>query len=358
MRRQPPEPAYRAVFLPLVLTALLAVPAPGTAADFTLRAAASVSENDEDADGLFIFKQHVEAASNGTIEVDLHIGSGLCTQAADCLEAVATGDIDITVTTAGKAAAKIPLLQALDLPYLFQSDRVAETVMQGNFPRLLRERVQTASGDSLRLMTIGNSGGWRHFANTRRRVTGPEDLSGLKLRTTTEFSGQLAAAFGAEPAAIARPELFHSLQTGSLEATTGTITDLMSTGLPAAGLQYVTLDGHAYLSALWWMNNDSFVSLPKDLQEVVIDGFRALQQATFAASKRKSIQAFEDFVDRGGDLYAPTPAERRRFAASAQPVHVRFRESVEGGAEILDVLLSAIEAAENEVSAARAADLN
>ena len=52
---------------------------------------------------------------------------------------------------------------------------------------------------------------------------------------------------------------------------------------PDAGLKYVTLDGHAYMGALWWMNNDKFMSMPEGLRTVVAVGFYQLQQATFAS---------------------------------------------------------------------------
>ena len=70
----------------------------------------------------------------------------------------------------------------------------------------------------------------------------------------------------------------------------------MNMKFPDAGLKYVTLDGHAYMGALWWMNNAKYESMPTDLKRVVTDGFYALQQATFASPKRKSIKALIDFL--------------------------------------------------------------
>ena len=67
------------------------------------------------------------------------------------------------------------------------------------------------------------------------------------------------------------------------------------------------------MGALWWMNNDKFMSMPDELKTVIVDGFYQLQQATFASPKRKSIQAYADFVAGGGDLYVPTPAEKAAF---------------------------------------------
>ena len=51
----------------------------GVVADtFKIRATANSNENDEDYDGLVVFKNYVEAASNGAIEVELFIGTQLC----------------------------------------------------------------------------------------------------------------------------------------------------------------------------------------------------------------------------------------------------------------------------------------
>ena len=56
------------------------------AADYKLRATANSNENDEDYDGLIVFKNYVEAASNGAIAVELFIGTQLCSKGAECLQ--------------------------------------------------------------------------------------------------------------------------------------------------------------------------------------------------------------------------------------------------------------------------------
>jgi len=65
-----------------------------SAADIKLRATANSNENDEDYDGLVVFKNYVESASNGAIEVELFIGTQLCSNGAECLQGVADGSID------------------------------------------------------------------------------------------------------------------------------------------------------------------------------------------------------------------------------------------------------------------------
>jgi len=106
------------------------------------------------------------------------------------------------------------------------------------------------------------------------------------------------------------------------------------------------------------MNNAKFMGMPEDLRRVVVDGFAALQQATFASPKRKSIQAYSDFVAGGGDLYVPTPAQKQQFKSAAAPVYDWFKANVKGGPEIFDALTSAVAEAEAGLSAGMAKDIN
>jgi TRAP-type C4-dicarboxylate transport system substrate-binding protein len=330
-----------------------------SAQDYTIRATANSNENDEDYDGLVVFKNFVESASNGAIAVELFIGTQLCSTGAECLQGVADGTIDVYISTSGGASGIFPYVQVLDLPYLMRDDRVAEHVMSGDFVRTMRDMALSDSGDKIRLMTIGNTGGWRNFANTQRRVASPEDMAGLKIRTVVaDLPQELVRALDASPTPIPWPELFTSLQTGVVEGSKNGITDIMGMKFPDAGLQYLTLDGHAYMGALWWMSNDTFMAMPEDMRRVVVDGFYALQQATFASPKRKSIPAYEAFVEGGGDLYVPTPEEKAAFAAAAAPVYDWFAANIDGGDTILAALRTAVAEAEADIDAAMASDLN
>ncbi len=329
-----------------------------SAAQYTLRATANSNVNDEDYDGLVVFKDFVESRSNGAIKVDLFIGTQLCSKGAECLQGVADGTIDIYISTSGGAAGAFPYVQVLDLPYLLRDDRIAEEVLQGDFVRTMRHMALQDSGDRIRLMTIGNTGGWRNFANTKRVVKTPADLRGLKIRTVVaDLPQELVRALGASPTPIPWGELFTSFQTGVVEGSKNGITDIMGMKFPDAGLQYVTLDGHAYMGALWWMNNDMFQSMPNDLKKVVVDGFSALQQATFASPKRKSIQAYQDFVKGGGTLYVPTPEQKAAFKAQAAPVYDWFKDNVRNGSEIFEALSTAAQQAEAKIADAYAKDL-
>ncbi len=343
----------------LLLASALTISGVAQAADITLRATANSNENDEDYDGLVVFKNYIENASNGAIAVEIFMGTQLCATGEECLQGIADGSLDVYISTSGGAAGLFPYIQVLDLPYLMSDDRVAEAVLTGDFTRKLRERALTDSDNKIRLMTIGNTGGWRNYANTKKTVKSPEDLKGLKMRTVpADLPQQVATAVGAAPTPIPWPELFTSLQTGVVEGTANGITDIMSMKFPDAGLKYLTLDGHSYMGAFWWMSNDRFQSLTPEQKQIVVDGFAALQQATFASPKRKEIAAYQDFAKAGGEIYVPTPAEKEAFKTAVAPVFDWFKTNVTGGAEVFAEFTAAVAEAQKKVDAERAADLN
>jgi len=336
----------------LIGAALLVSPMMVTqAADVKLRAVANSNENDEDYDGLVVFKDFVESHSNGTIEVELYIGSQLCGNGTECVQALEDGSIDIYISTSGGTANMFPYVQVLDLPYILRDDRVAEAVLKGDFTREMRKAILEDSDELVRLMTIGNTGGWRNFANTEKTVKTPADLEGMKIRTVVaDLPQELVKALGASPTPIPWPELFTSFQTGVVEGSKNGVTDIMAMKFPEAGLKYMTLDGHAYMAALWFMGNEAFENLTPEQQRVVIDGFAQLQQATFASPKRKSIDAYEAFKKAGGEVYVPTPEEKAAFADAAEPVYTWFAENVEDGKKWLNLLQDEAKKAEAAIA--------
>lgn len=344
----------------LVLATLLAGTASlAMAQEIMLRATANSNESDEDYDGLVVFKNYVENASNGAIGVEIFMGTQLCAKGDECLAGVADGSIDIYISTSGGAAGLFPYIQVLDLPYLMSDDRVAEEVLTGDFTRMLRTMALADSGDTIRLMTIGNTGGWRNYANTKKRIAAPADLVGMKMRTVpADLPQTLATTLGASPTPIPWPELFTSLQTGVVEGTANGITDVMSMKFTDAGVKYITLDGHSYMGAFWWMNNARFTGMTDAQKQVVLDGFAALQQATFASPKRKEIQAYADFKAAGGEIYVPSAEEKAAFKAAVAPVFDWFKANVKGGTEVLDAFTKATADAEAKIAAERAADMN
>jgi len=322
------------------------------AADFTIKIGHIASTEDEDHKGALVFKDFVEAQTNGRIAVEIYPGGQLCGNFRQCLEAVQLGTIEITGTTVGGAANILPELQVTDLPYMFPNDRVAEKVMRSPFMEKVRAAMLKKTG-TLRLMGLNNTGGWRDFFTTNKQIRSPADLKGVKLRTIeSELQVEMVKLLGGNPTPIPWTELYTSLATGVVVGNKNGITDIVNMKFHEF-LRYVTLDHHAYMFLFWWMNDDALKKLPKDLQKVVVDGFHHMTTVANNDPKYTQLAAYEAFKKRGGKVYVPTPAEKAQFVEKVKPLKKWFTDKY--GDEWLKALEASIEAAKVQIAAEDAA---
>lgn len=318
------------------------------AADYTIKIGHIASTEDEDHKGALVFKDFVEAQTNGRIAVEVYPGGQLCGNFRQCLEAVQLGTIEITGTTVGGAANILPELQVTDLPYMFPNDRVAEKVMRSPFMEKVRAAMLEKTG-TLRLMGLNNTGGWRDFFTTKKQIRSPADLKGVKLRTIeSELQVEMVKLLGGSPTPIPWTELYTSLATGVVVGNKNGITDIVNMKFHDF-LRYVTLDHHAYMFLFWWMNDDALKKLPKDLQKVVLDGFHHMTTVANNDPKYTQLAAYEAFKKRGGKVYVPTPEEKAQFVEKVKPLKKWFTDKY--GDEWLKALESSIEDAKAEIAA-------
>ncbi len=277
------------------------------------------SKEDEDFAGASAFKDYVEGRSGGRIAVKIYTSGQFCGGERECIEYLQGGVLDVFMTTFGGFGNFFPEGQAFELPYIFDGDAVAECVLDGPIFEELRQET-LGRGLGLRLMTIGNTGGWRNFATVGRPVTSPADLKGLKIRTTpAQLEQEMVRALGANPTPIAFSELYLALATGVVDGTKNSVQDIVGMRLEEH-VKHLTLDNHAYMGAMWWYSDERWRLLPDDLRLIVEAGFGELQRVTRAVPKERQSAALEKFKAEGGSVYVLTEEERAVFRSASAPM--------------------------------------
>ena len=336
-----------------MLAGMLLATVPALAQDYTIRIGHIVSTEDEDHKGALVFKDYVEAQTNGRVKVEVYPGGQLCSTFRQCLEAVQVGAIEITGTTVGGAANIFPEMQVTDIPYIFPNDRVAEKVMQSSFVKELRTAVLEKTG-TLRIMGLSNTGGWRAFYTTEKQIKTPADLVGVKVRTiSSPLQVEMVKALGGSPTPIPWPELYTSFATGIAQGTKNGVTDIVNMKFQEF-VKYGTLDNHAYLVLFWWMNDDFLKNLPNDIKKVVLDGFHNAITVASNDPKLTQLSAYAKFREAGGTIYVPTAAEKAMFVEKArEPLKEWYVKKY--GDKWLKLLEQAIAQAEKDIAAEDAA---
>lgn len=310
-------------------------------AEFTIKAAIQASTQDEDYVGLMAFKEYVENASNGRVEVVIYPSGQFCASVPECISNLQQGVLEMFPSTAGGTGNFFGPAQVLDLPYLFTSDKQAVCVLDGPILNKMREAVLSQELN-LRLIGVSNTGGWRNFATTNKAIRNPDDLIGQKIRTTpAEIQQELVRALGANPTPISWSELYTALATGVVEGSKNGIQDIIGAKLQEH-LKYIVLDGHSYMATLWWFSEPVWQTLPPDIKQIVQQGFVKQQAAANNLVANEEAKSYQKFEDAGGTIHRPTLAEKQAFKEASADIRQWFIDKF--GDEWLMVLEQSVQA--------------
>jgi tripartite ATP-independent transporter DctP family solute receptor len=215
------------------------------------------------------FAEEVKRRSNGRLEVKLHPGGALGGD-REVLEGLQIGTVDFAIPSTSVIANFVPELQIFDIPFLFRDFDHAQAVLDGPIGQDMLAKT-TAKG----LVGLALGGiGFRQLTNSRRPVTGPEDVKGLKIRTQENQIHILVwRALGALPTPMALPEVFTSLQNGTVDGQENPIGAIINNKFGQVQ-KYLTLTNHAFTPIGLVMSPTAYNALSADDKRMVAEAAR------------------------------------------------------------------------------------
>ncbi len=343
---------FFALVLAVVLsTALFAGSAPA-AEQYVMKfghVSAPNNETDDQLMALFI-KSYLESRSQGRIKVEIY-PSGQLGGFREMLEQVQNNTLECTSTTVGGIASFMPEIQVTDLPYTIRDEAVAQALFNSSFFDDVRAEVLKRTGN-IELVAVGNTGSWRNFATSKKKVEKVADLKGLKIRTIeSDLQMQLVRELGAVPTPISMSELYTALSTGVVDGTKNSIGDYVPTGM-AEQLHHILLDEHTYVFGFTWVSRQWLQSLPADLQQLVLDACILGTNVQTNFNLQYQALASARWLEMGNTIATPTPEAMKEFHTVRDTMITWFRGQF--GEEWLNKWMAAVKEAEAQVDARNA----
>jgi tripartite ATP-independent transporter DctP family solute receptor len=284
--------------------------------------------------GARAFKERVESASGGRIEVQLFPNRQLGDE-KPMIEGMRLGTVDAGVITNAVIAQIEPAFQLNDLPFLYESEAQAQRVLDGPIGQKLAAKLEAKGIKLLGWM----EGGFRNMINNVRPVEKPEDVKGVKYRVMQNpvFIGMFSS-LGGNAVPMAWGETFTAVQQGAIDGLE----------IPLAVIEqnkyfevtkYLSLTSHTYSAIPLLMAKRSFDRLPDDLKKAVLDSAAAATKAQREASgtaAKETLVKLEKAgmkINRVGDF--------KPFRASVQSVYEQFKPSI--GADLMQEALAAVQ---------------
>ncbi len=253
----------------LLACLVAAVGSSAYAAKFNLKLGHAVNTTDGQHAAAMKLAELVKERTNGDVEITIFPANQLGNDGA-MINGARGGTIDIVSSGANNFNGIVPNTAAIELPFVFRDSKHAYAVLDGAI----------GTGVLSELAPHGLKGlaywenGWRSFTNNKRPINKPEDLKGLKIRSTPNpYHIQAFKLLGMNPSPMPIAELYTALETGTFDAQEHPINVTWSSKFYEVQ-KHLTVSNHVYSPLVVVMNKGKFDSLPANYQKVVVDAAR------------------------------------------------------------------------------------
>ncbi len=274
------------------------------------------------ADQLRSVKERIEKESNGRIKLKLFLGGSLGSE-IEMIQDVARGERlhggGFSTGAIGEAAG-IPLLQMVELPFLFQTNDEVDAVLDN----VLYVPVSKALEEKGFVLTAWAENGWRNFATKGGPATSPEELAKFKMRSQ-ESPVHLDMYKQYKVLATPKPvsEVLPALNTGIVDGFDNTPLFSIAAGWIEPVTHY-TMSWHIYQPAGVVFSKSFIDGLPDDLKKIVMGDPKTESVQGRAGVRELEEVLIQQISDMGKEVIYLTPEQRQAFATPALLVHKQF----------------------------------
>lgn len=281
------------------------------------------------------FEKLVEERSGGRVDVQVFPAAQLGGM-RESAEGVQMGSIEMTLSPTSMLGNFSPAFSIADVPFLWPNSEVLWTVLDGPLGSELMSNLEQRGIKGLSFWASG----WKCLT-ANKEVHSIEDIQGLKFRIMPNplLEAQFKA-WGANAVPMDFSELYNALQQGVVDGQENPYQVIRM--LKFWEVQECTaVTKHGFLAYGVVANKRWFDSLPKDIQEIIVQAEREAailerqMQAEEAKSDRKQIE------DHGMKVIDLSPEEVEKFREASSKIYGQFAEKI--GKDYFDRVVKEVE---------------
>lgn len=238
-------------------------------------------------------------------------------RADDLLSMVECGLLTMCYFSTSYLATRVPELDVVDLPFLFEDEAHAHAAMDGALGNYLTEKTESAT--DFRVLGYWDNG-FRHLSNRLRPVRTPGDLKGMRIRLQpNDVHINTFERLGAVPVPVDLKIGIEKIVSHEVDAQENPLANTVTYGVTDHH-RHITMSGHFYGARGLYTHRGSVDSWPEEVRTAVREAIREAigVQRELALAKEKELR--EQLESEGVSFVDLTESERAAFAEVTQPV--------------------------------------
>ncbi|AEV29243.1 tripartite ATP-independent periplasmic transporter solute receptor, DctP family [Sphaerochaeta pleomorpha str. Grapes] len=260
------------------------------------------------------FARLVGEYSNGRIKVEVYPQAQLADEKS-AIEQVQFGGIDFTRVSISPLASFQPLLNALQMPYLYRDADHMWKVLNGEIGQYFLDSMSDKGFVGL----VYYDSGARSFYNTKKPIYTVADLKGMKIRVQeSALMMGLVQALGAVPTPMSYGDVYSALQTGVIDGAENNWPSYDSSSHYEVA-KFYSIDQHTRVPEMIIASKISMDKLSADDQALIKKAAKesqAVEVAAWAEYEKKS-----EAKVRAAGCQINTINDQAEFAAAMAPLY-------------------------------------
>ncbi|WHH57832.1 TRAP transporter substrate-binding protein [Petroclostridium sp. X23] len=276
--------------------------------------------------GAEMFRDIVKEKTNGAVDIEIFPANQLGTQ-QEVTEGIQLGTVDLAIVADDALATLVPEMGALGMPFLFKDTDDVYNTLNGEVGDVLAKKLE--SKNVILMSWLEN--GFRNITNNKKPIVVPEDLTGIKIRTSSTKPNMMAFnTYGASATNIAFSELYNALQVGVVDAQENPFTNILDKKFYEVQ-KYMSVSGHVHTAEPMIMSKKAYGKLTPEQQTIFVEAGKEVSKWAFENAKENYTKELEELKG----LMEVNEVDREAFIKASQPVYDEYYDKYK---EILDMI--------------------
>ena len=211
----------------------------------------------------------------------------------------------------------------VDFPFAVANFQQADALLDGPFGQALLHKLPEKGLVALGYWDLG----FRNVTNSKRPITRPEDLEGLKLRVIPNpVFLETFKAFKANPVPMPFAELYGALESKAVDGQENPFAVILSNKFYEVN-KYVSATNHVYAANIVLVSKKFWDRLSAPEKKILQDAFNEARGYQRQVSRAAAQSAVADLQKHGMQFNEVAAAEQARMRDIARPVTEKFAAS-------------------------------
>lgn len=285
--------------------------------------------------------EKLQADSAGKIALDIGYGGAYGAE-LEALELCKKGKLEIAAVSTTIVAAFVPELNALEMPYLFESSDEAHYIIDKIVTPVVEKKLEK---QGFKILLWGDNG-FKNIATSKKPVRNLKDMNGLKIRTQqSKIYQAFFEALGAKPVKFNVREVARALQVGLIEGFDNTPLFVYSSRLHLH-VKYYTMTRHTFQPVLILLSKKRYDAFTDDVKQGLTINSEALANKGRDIVNRAQPVALKAIKAKGVKVIRLEPRQRKKFTRAAKSLYENDGKKIltPSGASLMKKIRKALKA--------------